>query len=138
LVLAALVAVWVLTRGPGAGGEVTLEVGVSALRQAIVTRDEACFVRAEYAFAQAAGGVVLDPYPMFLLQLARGMRTGHVEGAEPVVSAVIAALGRADWDGASRALDEVPADRAGRLWLVRAVADLRRRNADQNCGVDPM
>ena len=138
LVLAALVAVFALTRGPGAGGEPSLEVGVASLRQAIVVHDDACFSRAEYAFAQAAGGVVLDPYPMFLLQLARGLRTGHIEGAEPVVRAVIDALGRADWDGASRALDEVPADRAGRLWLVRAVADLRRKNTDQNCGVDPM
>ncbi len=138
LALAALVGLFVLTRGPGAGGEVPLEVGVASLRQAIIAHDDVCFARAEYALAQAAGGVVLDPYPMFLLQLARGLRTGHVDGADPVVRRVIDALGRADWDGASRALDEVPSDRAGRLWLVRAVADLRRKNTDQNCAVDPM
>jgi len=109
--------------------EAELERGLGALASAL-SGDHARFAEAEDAFARASGGSIFDAYPLFMLELSRGLREGRAPESDPAVRAIVVRLGTGDVRGALALLPTIPEAFPGRRHLERAVIELARRTPD--------
>lgn len=109
------------------GDEVRLQQGAAALARAIAG-DRDAFAEARDAFGDASGGVIVDPYPVFALELTRRLERGETDGAfldVPELRPVVTAVARGDYTGARAQLDRAR-EAAGYAWFARLIDDLER------------
>jgi len=129
LILAVAALVLVARCGVGARHEAsTLERGLDLLFTGL-RGHPTCLVAAEERFAAGAGSALIDPYPVFLIEVTHRFAERRFDDATPAVRAVFDALLRLDLDLAGTLLAAVPPELAGRHELARLVADLSRRSA---------
>lgn len=93
-----------------------------ALDAAIIGADDA-WERAELAYGQAARASLLEPYPLWVLEVITAWRQDQALGSDPAVVEVLKALRRADYARAQSASEALTPSKGQEL-VARLVSDL--------------
>ncbi|MGM0575519.1 MAG: hypothetical protein ACQEXJ_07290 [Myxococcota bacterium] len=108
--------------------EMALARGAEALHRAL-HGDEEAWDEAREAYRRAARDTLVDPYPLFALEITRELRSGEPEAATGSATAVLLALVEGRLEAARTRLEEVEPGR-GRDLLERLLDDLLRAHSD--------
>lgn len=132
ILLAALFG-WTATKHVATGGlsGSAIEAGLDDLAVALNAGDDRMFDRAEEQFVKAASVSVIDPYPAFLIQTARRLRTPNPQGGSHDQIALAVVSG--DLTQARSKIEELEheSQQASELW-GRLLDELSLRLEPQN------
>jgi len=102
--------------------EASLHLAAQALEQAI-SGDEAAWEEAEAAYGKASRASLLDPYPLWVLEVITAWRKDQPMGSDPAVLEILRAIRAGDYVQARRGVDALPPSK-GQEFIDRLVSDL--------------
>jgi len=111
--------------------EASLNLAAQALERAISGQDVA-WGQAEAAYGKASRASLLDPYPLWVLEVITAWRQDQDMGSDPAVLEILKAIRAGDYVQARRGVDDLPPSKGQEL-IDRLVSDLdaakKRRTA---------
>lgn len=122
VIIAALV--WARLTQLSSGDDTALRLGAVELSKA-VKGDKAAFATARAHFKRAARAVVMDGYPVFVLDLTDQLEAGTVRVTDMRIAPVMEALQAGEILAAKAALEALPESDQDRFeWLARLLKDM--------------
>ena len=107
----------------------SLRVAAEAMDQA-VTGDASAWERAETAYGRAARTSLLDPYPLWVLEVLTAWRTERSMASERNLLQVLGSLRAGHYAQAQNAGEALPPSK-GKEFVQRLVSDLRAAEANR-------